>query len=577
MVTHKLFNPGMQIGNGFSYPILLAILALNLTLNVYGNSWGGTKPWHPDELIAHSTRMVTQRTLNPGSYPYGGLGYYIFSIGAVVPSKIFSKVFDPIPIDGTQSEIISWKEREKTRIISLARLVSALLSTLTVTITYIIGTVLFNRKIGCLASLLLCLSNYFIALAHFATIDSTANFFYWLACLLTLGVWKKGNAYWYTAAAIFSGLAIGIKVDRVLILLPLALSHFLNTETKTKNLWIFLVFIPFGFILANPMMILNPFLFLDGFTRDLFFNALRPTGTSGSSYLKIFIFLKDGLGFPLFLLSLFGILVGSFSLIKQKAFTTLIWLLSTLIPYYLAYGSKLIAPWYIPIFFPALMILASFSFFSTIEHIKIKYVMLSQAIMIGVIGYSFFYCVSLISLFINDSRILASKWIDLNAKPGSVIETVRAQGPNISRERFEVIVSDTESSAHDFVVRWRGILIRNPLYQTVSELIVHLEKQSHQNFGTAMRDKRYQAWFDRRQKHMDNQKMTTSGTPKTRKINPDYILLAEGRRPKYFSTLNSINSGYTLVKSIHYNSMFGMKQSFPFLNPAIFIFKKNHQ
>jgi len=54
-----------------SYRILLAILALNLTLNVYGNGWGGTNKWHPDELVARATELVTERTMIPRTFAYG--------------------------------------------------------------------------------------------------------------------------------------------------------------------------------------------------------------------------------------------------------------------------------------------------------------------------------------------------------------------------------------------------------------------------------------------------------------------------------------------------------------------------
>jgi len=227
----------------------------------------------------------------------------------------------------------SWEEREKTRITFLARLISAFISTLTVIITFIISTILFNRKVGYLSALLLCLSSNFITLAHFATVDPLANFLYWLACLLTLLVWKKGNIHCYASAAIVAGLAIGVKADRALVLLPLVLSHYLNKESKAKNLLILLFFIPFGFMLANPVTIINPFLFLDGFLRDLFFNALRNTEGGGTSYLKIFLYLKDGIGSPLFYFVLVGTTASVFLLLKQKTYTTFFWLFSTFTPF----------------------------------------------------------------------------------------------------------------------------------------------------------------------------------------------------------------------------------------------------
>ena len=47
---------------------------------------------------------------------------------------------------------------------------------------------------------LLTMSMSFVAIAHFATVDAPANFWYWLSCLFAVLIWKRGEGLWYVLA-----------------------------------------------------------------------------------------------------------------------------------------------------------------------------------------------------------------------------------------------------------------------------------------------------------------------------------------------------------------------------------------
>src|SRR5262245_43864175 len=167
------------------FRLLAPILVLSLILNVWGNYWGAPKVWHPDELIQRTRTMVGDRTVNPHYFTYGGLHYYVLAIGAIAPIYFHARLFDPPTRD--DSERTQWWERRlMPRIFVAARVISALMSTLVVWIVFIVGRLLFTKTVGYLAALFLTVSMSFVAVAHFATVDSPTNFWYWLSCLFAL-------------------------------------------------------------------------------------------------------------------------------------------------------------------------------------------------------------------------------------------------------------------------------------------------------------------------------------------------------------------------------------------------------
>src|SRR4030095_7861784 len=183
------------------------------------------------------------------------------------------------------------------------------------------------------------------------------NFWYWSSCLFALLIWKRGDRRWYILAALTAGLAIGTKIDRIVVLFPLVLSHFLRSDRRhTRNLLLVGIVIAGGYIVANPTLLVSPFEFLDGFTRDFFFNALR--GDPGqTSYIWLLNYVRDGLGLPLFATAVAGLAYGLYTLARGKDAAAIVWVLATCIPYYLIIGSlSQVFPRYAILCFPSLMV-----------------------------------------------------------------------------------------------------------------------------------------------------------------------------------------------------------------------------
>jgi hypothetical protein len=555
------------------YRFVPLILILSLVLNLWGNHWGAPNFWHPDEVTSRTIEMVVNRRLNPDHFAYGGLHYYILAVGAVIPTFIQSLLFDPPPADRKTVAGNQWAEHQKARIISIARSISALMSTFVVCFTFIIGTILFDKRVGYLAALLLAVSMSFVAIAHFATVDAPANFWYWLSCLFALLIWKRGHRLWYILAGITAGFAIGTKIDRMMILFPLVLSYFLRGEKlQIRKLLLSLILVPASYILANPAVVLHFFEFLDGFTRDLFFNALRD-GSAETPYLGILGDMKSGLGLPLLVAVLAGLAYGFCNLARRKNLAAIVWLLSTFVPYYLLFGSLHLPSWYVPFFFPPLLILVAYGCMDMVNVLPQRYTIAVKAMLATLVAYSFLNTLALVWQFSNDSRYQAAEWIE-QAIPFNATIEIGPRGPIISKEKYRIVESVPDKEFYDFAGKWRDNLTHHRFYQTVRQTILDIEKSVGYRFGMPVRKQPYKAWFDYVAASNENSSKGLPNVIRAQVLQPDYVVLIEYLQRKRLASLMSPNSGHQLVAQFHFTDRFGLQPVFPFLNPRVYIFQR---
>jgi hypothetical protein len=451
--------------------------------------------------------------------------------------------------------------------IVIARTISALMSTAVVFFTYMIGQTLFNKRKGYLAALLLSVSMSFVAVAHFATVDSPANFWYWLSCLCGLLMWKKGDWRWYVFAAIAAGFSIGTKFDRLAVLFPLALSFFLRGETvEFRKVFTFMSLIVVGYVAANLAMFTSFFEFAEGFTRDLFYNALREVG-EGSSHTQVLEDLASGLGLPLFVAVGCGLAYGLYDLARKKNVAGIVWLLATIVPYFFLFGSMGVQEWYLPFFFPALMILAAHACADVLSAIPNRYAYMANSAVIGLVLYCFLYTVAMDLQFSNDSRYLAAKWIDQNVPSNASIE-VGERGPSLSDEKYRIVYSKRDAGAMDYALENRKKLESHALYNRVQETIFNLETWSGKVFGLQVRQRPYIAWFDN-----PHYRKEAPSEPQSI-FKADYVVLIQDLNARKIQELRAQGSGFGLAAWFHLASPFGLRPAFPFVNPPVYIFQR---
>jgi hypothetical protein len=551
------------------YRLLPPILALSLVLNLWGIQWGAPNAWHPDEITDRALSMVAEGRINPRYFAYGGLHYYVVGALAIVPVYSLSLIFDPPPPREDPLARHRWWQPRMAWMIIMARIISAAMATAVVFFTFAIGKMLFDRNTAYLAALFLSVSMPFVAVAHFVTVDSSANFWYWLSCLFAVFIWKRGDPVWYALAAITAGFAIGTKVDRGVILLPLLLSHALRGEGfQLRRLMLFAVFVPGGYLLANPVLFTSTFEFLDGFTRDMFYQALKGRGGEDSSYLQVLGELKSGLGLPLFLAVLCGVAHGLYTLASKKSRAAALWLLSAGLPYYLIFGSTSVQSWYLAILFPALMILAAHAGVDLLRVLPPRYAVAAKSAFAALIIYSFLYTGALALQFSNDSRYLAAQWIERNVPMRSTIE-IGERGPVLSESKYRVIHLSRDKETMDYARGQYKNLEGYQPYQEIRRLILHAEKWAGQTLGVQVRKQAYSNWIDNLAQNDKPAEESPRIFPQ-----PDYIVLVEDLHPQKLRSLSSPGSEYRLAAKTRFVDALGLRPEFQFVNPTVYIFQR---
>jgi hypothetical protein len=551
---------------------LAIILLIGAALDITGNHWGAPDRWHPDELDGRAAAMVAQKTLNPQFFPYGGLHYYVLAVTAAMPVGVYQALFDRKPAATQEEALAAWRDRKNARVLILARTVSAALAVLLVLVTYRIGALLFSAETGVLGALFVAVAPYLTMIAHFSTVDVAADFWYWLAGLASLLAWKRAERPWFALACLLAGFAIGTKLDRAMVVIPVFVAWSLRSDWNShaiRRLLACALLIPLGYVLVNPTLFLSFFEFASGTARDLLFNSLR--GQGESSFVSMLDDMKSGLGLPLFALCMAALAFAVYEIVRGRRRKELAWLLSAIVPMYLVFGPRLAQPWYSPFFYPGLALIAAFACLRLRESIPLR---ARPAVALGVLsvaGWSLVESIAVDRQFLHDARYEASGWIAAHVPAGASIEVGR-RGPPLPAQRYAIVSrSSIPAEYYEDDVKTRQNLARNDMYLKVESGLIRLHAFMSHLVGRPDNPGDYRAWFDRVgagvPKPQDGADVSGAPSPQYR-VFVDYLdfsLIEQAQRP---------DSGYRLVATIHYEQPSYLELPFAFVNPKIFIFER---
>ena len=205
----------------FRYLIPVLILVIASILRLYGIEWDKGGMFHPDERailfhldslsLPHWTDLkilldARYSPLNPHWFPYGSLTIYLVKLFAGIIS-----VFTSVDLTGLSL---------------IGRALSASADIGTVFMTFMIGSVAYNRKVGYLSSLLVSLSVIHIQLSHFFVVDTYLTFFVTTSLYFIIKIAKRGGAKNSIYAGVFVGLAIATKISVIPIFGALFAAYF---------------------------------------------------------------------------------------------------------------------------------------------------------------------------------------------------------------------------------------------------------------------------------------------------------------------------------------------------------------
>jgi dolichyl-phosphate-mannose--protein O-mannosyl transferase len=245
--------------------ILLMILILTAALGVrlYGITWGLPYEYHGDEVIIVSGALrFGTGDLNPHNFLYPSLLYYLlFSLYVIYAGiGLIAGRFQNVA-DVAVSYFVN-----PAMYYLIGRAFVALLGTATVGLVGIIGTRVYNTKVGIVAACFFAFTFGHVEYSHYAVTDAPMTFFVMLSFLFAVLIYLNGRRRDYILAGIFAGLAASTKYPGAAIMVALCTAHILRGIEQKRtlsailfdsNIGLGVLLSIFAFFAASPFAILD--------------------------------------------------------------------------------------------------------------------------------------------------------------------------------------------------------------------------------------------------------------------------------------------------------------------------------
>jgi hypothetical protein len=281
--------------------------------------------------------------------------------------------------------------------------------------------------------------------------------------------------------------------------------------------------------------------------------------------------MESGLGVPLFGIFLAALAYLGYELVRGDKRREIAWLLSTIVPLYLVFGSRFSQPWYSPFFYPGMGIVAAYGCTRLQRAMHPRAALAVGALVLAVAAWSLVESVVVDQQFINDARYTAARWIEANVPHGSSIEVGR-RGPVLPPGMYDLRRRTTIPAEYygDDVFKWRDDFEQNKLYQSVHGKILRLEKTLAGLFGLEVPEHPYRAWFDR-----VGSSQTAAAQSPAGGAGPEYRVLVNYLDYALVEKYKSPSSGYRLAVQVQYEHPLHLSIPFPFINPTVYIFQRS--
>jgi len=419
----------------YEFIIPLILFAVFLAFTLPGISWGAPSIWHPDEVVyiaIHALQGQTEFDSSNFNHPHLPI-YMMLVLGKIL-----------IALGQTEKEVLIG-----------ARVLSAVLVGLTVVLSYLIPRRMgYSAAVAGLSGLLLLSINVMSQYGRFAHNDTFVTFFTTLTIFFLVQYKTNDHRGWLYAAFFSSGLAISSKysaislaiVPGILYLWTMRNALLKQTLRVLETLFIGGALTYLGYAAGTPKALLWMAFYFKRLIPALIYNAnygRQPDSVRG--LIGQYDVFADGIGMPMFLLFIAAFLWGSFRVLQAYRAKSnpetyrAILLLSILVidlPILQSYNYPI--RFFLPLM-PLFAILSALFINDLYELARQNGNSLSSKLVAGgltiIIVLSFARVISVMFLFLNDSRIPASTFIASLPVGTSLEHTFYA--PTIPSEHFE--------------------------------------------------------------------------------------------------------------------------------------------
>ncbi len=243
-------------------PALIVLLAATLALRLWGVKTGLPYSYNSDEATHFVPRAVgffshdlnPHYFLNPPGYTY--LLYIVFELWF-----------------GSADAVMRTYAANPTEVYVVARVVVAVLGTLSVWLTYLAGSRFFNRSVGLLAAAIFGLAFLPIFYSHLALNDVPTLAPVALALYASAGVMRRGRRRDYVLAGVAVGLAAATKYTGAFTAFCLCVAAFCDATDGSigpaaRRLGLAVAAGGAAFVLANPYAVLHFSAFASGVSQQ---------------------------------------------------------------------------------------------------------------------------------------------------------------------------------------------------------------------------------------------------------------------------------------------------------------------
>jgi len=213
------------------------ILALALYLRLSGVNWDSDQHMNPDER--HSTNVGAIILSNAGGFPTDPIKYFDTADSQLNPynNDFPEYVWGTFPLFGTMATADFLGKGDYGHINLVGRVLSAFVDVGSIIFIFLLGSYLFDRRVGLLAAFLLSVTALHIQYSHYFVVDGWLAFFSLASLYFSARAAKEGGRWNFTLAGAMFGLAMASKVSAIPLALIITMAAAIRAWPALKDRW----------------------------------------------------------------------------------------------------------------------------------------------------------------------------------------------------------------------------------------------------------------------------------------------------------------------------------------------------